>query len=87
MILTFTMTIVSLMGIPAWWGVVELTYILAVVLNLNPFFLLEDDPTPARNNQVTRAASLVVSSCSFVRALRKEELPPDKVRGTPLCMV
>ncbi|KAK4936912.1 hypothetical protein LTR28_010001, partial [Elasticomyces elasticus] len=22
-----------------------------VVLNLNPFFLLEDDPTPARNNQ------------------------------------
>lgn len=44
-----------------------------VVLNLNPFFLLEDDPTPARNNQVTRAASLVVSALSFVRAVRKEE--------------
>lgn len=57
-----------------------------VVLNLNPFFLLEDDPTPARNNQVTRAASLVVSALSFVRAVRKEELPPDTVRGTPLCM-
>lgn len=57
-----------------------------VVLNLNPFFLLEDDPTPARNNQVTRAASLVVSALSFVRAIRKEELPPDKVRGRPLCM-
>ncbi|KAJ2898762.1 carnitine acetyl transferase [Zalerion maritima] len=57
-----------------------------VVLNLNPFFLLEDDPTPARNNQVTRAASLVVSALEFVRAVRKEELPPDKVRGTPLCM-
>jgi carnitine O-acetyltransferase len=57
-----------------------------VVLNLNPFFLLEDDPTPARNNQVTRAASLVGSSLEFVRAVRKEELPPDKVRGTPLCM-
>lgn len=57
-----------------------------VVLNLNPFFLLEDDPTPARNNQVTRAASLVVSALSFVRAVRREELPPDKLRGTPLCM-
>lgn len=57
-----------------------------VVLNLNPFFLLEDDPTPARNNQVTRAASLVVSALEFVRAVRKEELQPDKVRGTPLCM-
>ncbi|KAJ4369741.1 carnitine O-acetyltransferase yat1 [Neocucurbitaria cava] len=57
-----------------------------VVLNLNPFFLLEDDPTPARNNQVTRAASLVVSALSFVRAVRLEELPPDTVRGTPLCM-
>ncbi|KPM39442.1 putative mitochondrial carnitine O-acetyltransferase [Neonectria ditissima] len=57
-----------------------------VVLNLNPFFLLEDDPTPARNNQVTRAASLVVSSLRFIRAVRKEELPPDKIKGTPLCM-
>ncbi|ORY01498.1 carnitine acetyl transferas-like protein [Clohesyomyces aquaticus] len=57
-----------------------------VVLNLNPFFLLEDDPTPARNNQVNRAASLVVSALSFVRAVRREELPPDTVRGQPLCM-
>lgn len=57
-----------------------------VVLNLNPFFLLEDDPTPARNNQVTRAASLVVSALEFVRAVRKEELPPDKVRGKSLDM-
>lgn len=57
-----------------------------VVLNLNPFFLLEDDPTPARDNQVTRAASLVISSLSFVRAVRKEELIPDNIRGVPLCM-
>lgn len=55
-------------------------------MNLNPFFLFEDDPTPARNNQVTRAASLVVSALSFVRAVRKEELPPDTLRGDPLCM-
>jgi len=57
-----------------------------VVLNLNPFFLLEDDPTPARNNQVTRAASLIISALCFVRAVRKEELPPDTLRGNPLDM-
>lgn len=63
-----------------------LNYDNPVVLNLNPFFLLEDDPTPARNNQVTRAASLVVSALEFIRAVRKEELPPDMIKGTPLCM-
>lgn len=63
-----------------------LNYDNPVVLNLNPFFLLEDDPTPARNNQVTRAASLVISALSFVRAVRKEELPPDMLRNQPLCM-
>lgn len=57
-----------------------------MVLNLNPFFLLEDDPTPARDNQVTRAASLVISALCFVRAVRKEELPPDTLRGQPLDM-
>ncbi len=35
---------------------------------------------------MTRAASLVVSALEFVRAVRKEELPPDTVRGTPLDM-
>ncbi|KAL5342350.1 Choline/Carnitine o-acyltransferase-domain-containing protein [Aspergillus crustosus] len=72
--------------IEQFWYDSYLNYDSPVVLNLNPFFLLEDDPTPARNNQVTRAASLVVSALSFVRAVRREELSPDKVRGTPLCM-
>ncbi|OJJ49855.1 hypothetical protein ASPZODRAFT_128406 [Penicilliopsis zonata CBS 506.65] len=72
--------------IEQFWYDSYLNYDNPVVLNLNPFFLLEDDPTPSRNNQVTRAASLVVSALSFVRAVRREELPPDTVRGTPLCM-
>ena len=72
--------------IEQFWYDSFLNYDNPVVLNLNPFFLLEDDPTPARNNQVTRAASLVISALSFVRAVRKEELPPDTLRGTPLDM-
>ncbi|KAI0392678.1 choline/Carnitine O-acyltransferase [Xylariaceae sp. FL0594] len=72
--------------IEQFWYDSYLNYDNPVVLNLNPFFLLEDDPTPARNNQVTRAASLVVSALEFVRAVRREELLPDKVRGKPLDM-
>ncbi|KAL8912635.1 MAG: hypothetical protein Q9171_002360 [Xanthocarpia ochracea] len=72
--------------IEQFWYDSYLNFDSSVVLNLNPFFLLEDDPTPARNNQVTRAASLVISALSFVRAVRKEELPPDTLRETPLCM-
>ncbi|DAZ97863.1 TPA: hypothetical protein N0F65_003290 [Lagenidium giganteum] len=59
----------------------------SVVLNVNPFFVLEDDPTPSRNNQITRAASLVLGSLKFINALRKEKLEPDVWRqGLPLCM-
>ncbi|KAF2097079.1 carnitine acetyl transferas-like protein [Rhizodiscina lignyota] len=72
--------------IEQFWYDSYLNYDNPVVLNLNPFFLLEDDPTPARNNQVTRAASLVISALSFVRAVRREELPPDMIRGQPLDM-
>lgn len=72
--------------IEQFWYDSYLNYDNPVVLNLNPFFLLEDDPTPARNNQITRAASLVISALAFVRAVRKEELAPDTVRGKPLCM-
>lgn len=56
------------------------------MLNLNPFFLLEDDPTPQRNDQVVRAASLIYSTLTFIDALRKRTLEPDVFRGTPLCM-
>ncbi|KAE8249022.1 hypothetical protein A4X13_0g5372 [Tilletia indica] len=58
----------------------------SVVLNLNPFFILEDDPTPSRGNQMMRTASLILASLSFVHDLRTGQLEPDNVRGTPLDM-
>lgn len=58
----------------------------SVVLNLNPFFLLADDPTPARSEQVLRATSLVYSSLKFVSSLQLGLCEPDMWRGTPLCM-
>ncbi|POV99243.1 hypothetical protein PSTT_13917, partial [Puccinia striiformis] len=58
----------------------------SVVLSLNPFFILEDDPTPSRGNQLTRAASLILASVGFIHDLRTGQLAPDEVRGTPLDM-
>ena len=58
----------------------------SVVLNLNPFFILEDEPDPNRGSQLRRAANLTLASLSFIHDLRHELLEPDTVRGTPLDM-
>ncbi|EEB91501.1 hypothetical protein MPER_10129, partial [Moniliophthora perniciosa FA553] len=57
-----------------------------VVLALNPFFVLENDPTPDRGSQLPRAASLIVSSLGFIHDLRAGLLEPDTIRGVPLDM-
>ncbi|KAG5641785.1 hypothetical protein DXG03_004189, partial [Asterophora parasitica] len=49
-----------------------------VVLALNPFFVLENDPTPDRGSQLPRAASLIISSLGFIHDLRAGILQPDK---------
>ncbi|EST07791.1 Acyltransferase ChoActase/COT/CPT [Kalmanozyma brasiliensis GHG001] len=58
----------------------------SVVLNLNPFFILEDDPTPTRGNQLMRTANLILASLAFIHDLRTGVLEPDSVRSTPLDM-
>ncbi|KAG1489008.1 hypothetical protein G6F46_011905 [Rhizopus delemar] len=72
--------------IEEFWYDSYLQYTDSVVLNLNPFFLLEDDPTPLRNDQIVRASSLIYSTIVFIEALRHKTLEPDVFRGTPLCM-
>lgn len=58
----------------------------SVVLNLNPFFILEDDPTPSRGSQLMRTASLTLASLAFIHDLRTGVLDPDEARGMPLDM-
>ncbi|CAD6972734.1 unnamed protein product [Tilletia controversa] len=72
--------------IEEFWNESYLSSSDSVVLNLNPFFILEDDPTPARGNQLMRTASLILASVSFVHDLRTGQLEPDSIRGTPLDM-
>ncbi|CAN6661886.1 putative mitochondrial carnitine O-acetyltransferase [Trichomonascus vanleenenianus] len=72
--------------IEQFWYDSYLNYDNPVVLNLNPFFLLEDDSTPYPTTQVSRAATLTMSSLRFIRALRREELPADTFKDSSLCM-
>ncbi|ODV80787.1 acyltransferase ChoActase/COT/CPT [Suhomyces tanzawaensis NRRL Y-17324] len=77
--------------IEQFWYDSYLNYDNPVVLNLNPFFLLEDDPfnndSTTFNPQIKRATSLTLSSLKFIQALRNDTLPPDVLRnGQPLCM-
>jgi len=54
----------------------------SVVLNLNPFFLLEDGPDPDHDkDQIGRASSLLFASLKFASMLKSETLAPDEFRG------
>ncbi|UZJ56481.1 hypothetical protein CBS101457_005801 [Exobasidium rhododendri] len=72
--------------IEQWWDESYLSADDSVVLNLNPFFILEDDPTPSRGHQLMRTANLILASLAFVHDLRTGVLDVDTVRGTPLDM-
>ncbi|TFK32615.1 acyltransferase ChoActase/COT/CPT [Crucibulum laeve] len=72
--------------IEEFWYESYLSHSDPVVLALNPFFVLENDPTPDRGAQLPRASSLIVSSLGFIHDLRAGILEPDNIRGVPLDM-
>ncbi|KAF9265981.1 acyltransferase ChoActase/COT/CPT [Marasmius fiardii PR-910] len=72
--------------IEEFWYESYLSHSDPVVLALNPYFVLENDPTPDRGAQLPRAASLIVSSLGFIHDLRAGILQPDSIRGVPLDM-
>jgi carnitine O-acetyltransferase len=72
--------------IESFWTSAYLTPDDSVVLNVNPFFILEEDPTPQGKSQIDRAASLVFSSLKFINVMRAGKLAATVWRGTPLCM-
>jgi carnitine O-acetyltransferase len=70
-----------------FWSDAYLAPEASVVLNLNPYFLLEESPDPKMaGNQINRAASLCFASVKMASQLRKETLKPDTFRGKALCM-
>ncbi|CAJ1933312.1 unnamed protein product [Cylindrotheca closterium] len=59
----------------------------SVVLNLNPFFVLEDSPDPKiAKDPIRRASVLCFVAIKMVSQLRFETLKPDQFRGKALCM-
>mmetsp|Transcript_19180 Transcript_19180/g.27896 ORF Transcript_19180/g.27896 Transcript_19180/m.27896 type:complete len:185 (+) Transcript_19180:49-603(+) len=70
-----------------FWNEAYLAPDCSTVLNLNPFFVLEDGPDAKNaNDQILRAASLTFASIKMASFLRHEEMPPDVFHGSPLCM-
>lgn len=73
--------------VEAFWSDAYLAPDTSVVMNLNPFFLLEDGPdAKLAKSQVGRAASLVFASAKMASVLWREDLAPDVFKGRPLCM-
>jgi len=70
-----------------FWSEAYLAPDSSVVLNLNPYFLLEESPDPKlAGNQIPRAANLCFASVKMASQLRNETLKPDTFRGKALCM-
>ncbi|KAI9206579.1 acyltransferase ChoActase/COT/CPT [Polychytrium aggregatum] len=68
-----------------WWNEwAYMGYRDPVVINVSYFFVFRDDKR--RKQPAARAASLVTGALLFRDSLLKEELEPDMVRTTPLCM-
>ncbi|SCU83022.1 LANO_0B08130g1_1 [Lachancea nothofagi CBS 11611] len=82
--------------IEQFWYDAYLQFDESVVLNINPFFELQDDPTLRQlsdsdpfgevSRLVTRSSRLVLSTLSFIKEIRCKTLKPDTARGTPLSM-
>jgi len=73
--------------IEEFWSDAYLAPNASVVLNLNPFFLLEDDPdAKIAKNQIRRGASLAFHSLRLAASLKNEKMKPDEVKGVMLCM-
>ncbi len=76
--------------LPNWlepfWDDVYLKPRMPIVINSNYFVLLKDPPSGPMP-QIERAARLITSLLKFKALLDSERLPPDQIRGTPLCMM
>eukprot|EP01125_Pyxidicula_operculata_P008686 TRINITY_DN2894_c0_g1_i2.p1 TRINITY_DN2894_c0_g1~~TRINITY_DN2894_c0_g1_i2.p1 ORF type:complete len:544 (-),score=107.12 TRINITY_DN2894_c0_g1_i2:387-2018(-) len=72
--------------IEGFWDTMYLEWRDSVAIHSNPCFVLQDDPTPERNAQVIRAASLVYSTIWFINLIRTDLLAPDSERNVRLCM-
>ena len=70
-----------------FWNEAYLAPDSSVVLNLNPFFVLEGGPDPkTASDQLRRAASLTFASIKLASMLKHETLKPDTFKGKALCM-
>eukprot|EP00002_Diphylleia_rotans_P013060 TRINITY_DN2541_c0_g1_i1.p1 TRINITY_DN2541_c0_g1~~TRINITY_DN2541_c0_g1_i1.p1 ORF type:complete len:615 (-),score=144.41 TRINITY_DN2541_c0_g1_i1:316-2160(-) len=70
--------------IAEFWDEMYLTGRYPVLINSNPYIIL--NPSAKHNNQVSRAANLIKSTCKFVEAYRNRSMLPDLAKTTPMDM-
>ncbi|KAF0702994.1 Aste57867_7714 [Aphanomyces stellatus] len=66
-----------------WWFDMYVQDRQPIVINVNPQIKIKDDPTPEKNTQNQRAASLIASSVRVFRTLRDGQLEPDVFHTKP----
>lgn len=66
-----------------WWLEMYLKDRQPLVINYNPQIKIKEDPTPAKNEQNQRAASLIASTVRFYRTLRDLKMEPDIFHTKP----
>lgn len=68
------------------WDTAYLEYRERTPINVNPSFLLEDEPVSRNATQTDRAARLLEATAHFTISLRNGTLPADKEGPNPICM-
>jgi carnitine O-acetyltransferase len=72
--------------IEGMWDTAYLEYRERTPINVNPAFMLDNEPASRESTQTDRAARLLESTAAFTIALRSGSLPVDKEGGKPICM-
>ena len=55
-------------------------------ININPFYVLQQNIHQQTDSQIERAAALIVSALRFKAQIHQDDLEPDTLKGMPLCM-
>lgn len=65
------------------WLDMYLTHRPPLPINMNPYYIIRDDPQPEMNLPALRATNLIVSSLRYWRSLRDRVLAPEKIEMRP----
>ena len=69
--------------ISAWWFEEYLANRQPLPINMSPYLVFRDDPTPGRHDPAIRAAGFVAAALAFKQQLDSEKLLPEVFEFSP----